>query len=79
MWPPGSDGWPTGPGEVFRPGRVGPESVKRLKDKIRGPFRSGRGRSLWRTINALTPLLRGWGNYLCQTRADGGMGMGIGH
>ena len=51
--------------------KVAPESVKRLKEKIKGLFRSGRGRSLQRTIDALTPLLRGWSNYFRHVEVKG--------
>jgi RNA-directed DNA polymerase len=43
--------------------KVAPQSVKRLKDKLREKFRRGRGRNIGRFIEELTPLLRGWGNY----------------
>ncbi len=43
--------------------RVAPESVKRFRDKIRMHLRRGRGRSLKQTIDAITPLVRGWLNY----------------
>jgi RNA-directed DNA polymerase len=44
--------------------KVAPESVDRLKAKIRERMRQGRGQSLTRLINeGLTPLLRGWANY----------------
>jgi RNA-directed DNA polymerase len=56
-------------GYSFAPGRkarlkVAPESVDRLRAKIRGWMRLGRGWKLARLINeGLTPLLRGWVNY----------------
>jgi len=44
--------------------RVAPESVARLKGKVRELVRRGRGRNMGRTIQEdLTPLLRGWINY----------------
>ena len=43
--------------------RVSPESVKRLKGKLRQIFRMARGWSMARTIEHLKPILRGWGNY----------------
>lgn len=43
--------------------KVAPESVKRLKEKIRTIFREGRGRSLRKVIEELNQLLRGWMNY----------------
>jgi RNA-directed DNA polymerase len=56
-------------GYSFAPGRkarlkVAPESVDRLRAKIREWMRRGRGWNLSRLINeGLTPLLRGWLNY----------------
>ena len=43
--------------------RVAPESVKRLKDRLRALFRSGRGRNLGRLIEDLRPILVGWTSY----------------
>lgn len=43
--------------------RVAPESVKRLKAKLRPKLRAGRGRDLARTIRELTPVTRGWVAY----------------
>lgn len=43
--------------------KVAPESVKRLKAKIRPLFRTGRGCSLRQTLEKLAPLLRGWAAY----------------
>jgi len=44
--------------------KVAPESVKRLKGKLKALLRQGRGRNLGRFIEEdLTPLLRGWVNY----------------
>lgn len=40
--------------------RVAPESVKRLKEKLKLVFRRGRGRRLDRVIEELTPMIRGW-------------------
>jgi len=40
--------------------RVAPESVKRFREKVRMHLRRGRGRSLKQTIEAVTPLMRGW-------------------
>jgi RNA-directed DNA polymerase len=50
--------------------RVAPQSVNRLKGKVKGILRSGRGRSIGKTIDTLTPLLRGWYTYfsLAETR-----------
>jgi RNA-directed DNA polymerase len=51
--------------------RVAPESVKRLKEKLRHLWRQGRGRSLASVVEALSPILRGWFNYyhLAQVRS----------
>lgn len=54
--------------------RIAPESVKRLKQKVRDRLRAGRGRSLRRTIDELNPLLRGWINYFQLTQAKGVLG-----
>jgi len=43
--------------------RVSPQNEKRLKGKLRETFRKGRGRSLGRIIEELTPILRGWMHY----------------
>jgi RNA-directed DNA polymerase len=43
--------------------KVSDSSVKRLKAKLREATRSGRGRSLTRTIGELVPLIRGWVGY----------------
>ena len=43
--------------------RVAPESVKRLKEKLRNLWRKGRGCSLSAVVEVLTPVLRGWFNY----------------
>jgi RNA-directed DNA polymerase len=43
--------------------RVAPQSVARLKDKVKVILRRGRGWSVGRTIDTLTPLLRGWYSY----------------
>jgi RNA-directed DNA polymerase len=51
--------------------RIAPESVKRLKQKVRERLRAGRGRSLQRTIEELNPLLRGWINYFHLTQTKG--------
>jgi RNA-directed DNA polymerase len=40
--------------------RAAPQSVARLKTRLRLQLRAGRGRSLQRTVTDLTPLLRGW-------------------
>ncbi len=43
--------------------RVSPEAVRRLKEKLRRLFRSGRGRSLGKVIQQLGPVLTGWLEY----------------
>src|SRR5205085_3888736 len=43
--------------------RVSPESVRRLKEKLRQVFRSGRGQSLSKVIRQLGPVLTGWLEY----------------
>ncbi len=53
--------------------RIAPESVKRLKQKVRECMRAGRGRSLRRTIEELNPLLRGWINYFQLTQTKGAL------
>lgn len=51
--------------------RIAPESVRRLRQKVRELMRIGRGRSLSRTIETLNPLLRGWINYFQLTQTKG--------
>jgi len=43
--------------------KVAPESIRRLKAKVRTIFREGRGRSLPQVIEDLNRLLRGWIGY----------------
>ena len=43
--------------------RIAPESLQRLKERVRELMRQGRGRRLLHTIEALTPVLRGWIGY----------------
>jgi RNA-directed DNA polymerase len=43
--------------------KAAPQSIKRLKDKLRQAFRQGRGRSLGRVIRDLAPVIRGWVAY----------------
>lgn len=43
--------------------KVAPESIRRLKAKVRTIFREGRGRSLSKVIEDLNRLLRGWTQY----------------
>ncbi|MGE3226431.1 MAG: reverse transcriptase domain-containing protein, partial [Parvibaculaceae bacterium] len=51
--------------------RVAPKSVTRLRDKLREQFRVGRGQSVARTIEALTPILRGWIGYFRLAQVKG--------
>jgi len=50
--------------------KVAPCSIKRLKGKLKESFGRGRGQNLKRTIDGMTPLLRGWINYysLCEVK-----------
>lgn len=44
--------------------RVAPQSLKKLREHLKGLFRTGRGRNMSRFIqNDLNPILRGWINY----------------
>jgi len=44
--------------------KVAPQSLKRLRGKLKDMFRKGRGRNIKRFIEKdLNPVLRGWGNY----------------
>lgn len=52
--------------------KVAGESVKRMREKLKGKFRQGKGRRLDRFIEEeLNPLLRGWGNYFQQAEVKG--------
>ena len=51
--------------------RVAPESVKRLRGKVKEVLRMGRGRSVDHTIDTLTPLLRGWYTYFSLAETKG--------
>lgn len=52
--------------------RVAPESVKRLKGKIREHIRRGRGRNLKRfVVEDLNPVLRGWSSYFSASETKG--------
>jgi len=51
--------------------RIAPQSVQRLMQRVREQLRSGRGRSLSRTIEDLNPLLRGWIGYFQITQSKG--------
>jgi len=52
--------------------KVAPASLARLKQKLRAKLRSGRGKSLARTIVEISPLLRGWIAYyrLAETKGS---------
>lgn len=43
--------------------RIAPESIQRLKARLRLLFRQGRGRNLGRVIRDLGPVIRGWVAY----------------
>lgn len=43
--------------------KAAPQSIARLKARIKELLRQGRGRSLAHTIETLNPVLRGWMNY----------------
>jgi group II intron reverse transcriptase/maturase len=43
--------------------KVAPQAITRLKARLRGIFRSGRGRNLRRVIEELRPVLIGWVSY----------------
>jgi len=51
--------------------KVAAKSVVRLRDKLRAEFRKGRGRSIGRTVETLTPILRGWSNYFRLAQVKG--------
>ena len=51
--------------------KVAPESLKRLRGKVREHLRAGGGRSLAATIGEITPLLRGWMSYFRLTEVKG--------
>ncbi len=46
-------------------------SVKRLRDRLKGAFRAGRGRAFGATIKDLAPILRGWMAYFRLTEGKG--------
>lgn len=48
--------------------RIAPESLKRLRQRVTDLCLRGRGRSLARTIEELTPILRGWMHYFQHTQ-----------
>ncbi len=43
--------------------KVADKSLKRLRATIKGVLRRGRGQRIYRTVEILTPKLRGWINY----------------
>jgi RNA-directed DNA polymerase len=43
--------------------KVAPQSVQRLKGKLREVFRKGRGRNMGKVMEELTVILRGWQSY----------------
>lgn len=49
--------------------RIAPQSVQRLRQKVREVMRVGRGRSLRQTIETLNALLRGWTHYFQLTQS----------
>ncbi len=51
--------------------KVAPESIRRLKAKVRTIFREGRGRSLSKVIEDLNQLLRGWIGYFRLSEVKG--------
>ncbi len=51
--------------------KVAPQSVQRLKAKLREVLRRGRGRSLSRVIEDLRPLIRGWVAYFRLSEVKG--------
>jgi len=51
--------------------KVAPDSVRRLKQKLRDTFRRGRGRHIGRLIRDLTPQLRGWVAYFRLSEVKG--------
>jgi len=52
--------------------RVSPESIKRLKGKLKEKFRHGRGRNQQKFVSEdLNPLLRGWISYFSRSETKG--------
>jgi RNA-directed DNA polymerase len=51
--------------------KVAPESLKRLKGKLRPVWRRGRGRTLANTVAELNPVLRGWVAYYRMAEVKG--------
>jgi RNA-directed DNA polymerase len=50
---------------------IAASSVARLRDKLKGAFRAGRGRTLDATVKDLAPILRGWIAYFRLTDGKG--------
>jgi RNA-directed DNA polymerase len=55
--------------------KVAPESVKRLKGKLRQKLRQGRGRNLGRVVRDLGPVIRGWAAYYRLSEVKGSFEM----
>lgn len=53
--------------------KIAPESLKRLREKVRKIIRAGRGRNLQATIDDLNGLLRGWMSYFRLTQTKGAL------
>ncbi|MEO0034425.1 MAG: group intron reverse transcriptase/maturase [Pseudomonadota bacterium] len=51
--------------------KVAAKSVVRFRDKLRVTFRQGRGQSVGRTVEILTPILRGWISYFRLAQVKG--------
>ena len=49
--------------------RIAPESIARLRAKVKDLCRRGRGQSLTRLIAAMNPILQGWMNYFSLTQS----------
>ena len=52
---------------------IAPQSVARIKEKVRAITKRNRGRSLERIVNELNSLIRGWVNYYRYAQAKGTM------
>lgn len=53
--------------------KIAPESLKRLRGKVRRHVRAGRGRHLEATIDEINGLLRGWMSYFRLTETKGAL------
>lgn len=53
--------------------KVAPESFSRLKGRLNGVWRWGRGRSLAETIEELNPVIRGWMGYYRMSEVKAGL------